>query len=135
MAAKHIHNVWLSTKNIHNVWLLQLIRVRVHGRPAGLGFAVNLADRGGARRLRQIILPSFLSYYPRPSLSPPFDLRIFPVSCALEREGVDSRLCQRLTCNILPGGPHISVLAYGPGGIFGGGNQICRDRPMPSIHV
>ena len=38
---------------------------------------------------------NFLSYYPTPSLSPPFYLRIFPVSCALEKEGVDSRLTVR----------------------------------------
>ena len=56
-------------------------RLRLRGQPSR-----------GARRLRQIILPSFLAYYPRPSLSPPFDLRIFTVSCVLEREGVDSRL-------------------------------------------
>ena len=40
---------------------------------------------GGARRLRQIILPSFLLYHPRPSLSPPFDLRIFRFLRARER--------------------------------------------------
>ena len=60
--------------------------------PASLGFTVNLAE---ALEDYVIILPSFLAYYPRPSLSPPFDLRIFTVSCALEREGVDSRLWSR----------------------------------------
>ena len=40
----------------------------------------------------RLYCPAFYRTYPRPSLSPPFDLRIFPVSCALEREGVDSRL-------------------------------------------
>ena len=52
--------------------------------------------------LEEIILPSFLSYYPRPSLSPLFDLHnfFFSVSCALEREGMDSRLLiPQLTCN------------------------------------
>ena len=63
------------------IYVYMASRLRLRSQPSG-----------GARRLRQIILPSFLSYCPRPSLSPPFDLRIFPVSCALEREGVDSRL-------------------------------------------
>ena len=67
------------------VYMYMASRLRLRGQPSR-----------GARRLRQIILPSFLSYYPRPSLSPPFDLRIFPVSCALEREGVDSRLDRRM---------------------------------------
>ena len=59
--------------------------ILVHGQ-AGFSLVVNLAEL-----LEEIILPSFLSYYPRPSLSPPFDLHIFPVSCALEREDIDSR--------------------------------------------
>ena len=91
VAAKYIHKVWLSTKNIHIVWLLQLTRVLLHSRPSRLWLPCQPC--GGARRLRQII--SFLSYYPRPYLSPSFDLCIFPVSCALEREGMDSRLSSR----------------------------------------
>ena len=51
---------------------------------AGFGFTVNHTEVL-YRRLRQIILPAFI---PGP-LSPPFNL---PISCALEREGVDSRL-------------------------------------------
>ena len=76
VAAQYIHNVWLSTKIIPNVWLLYSLYV--YNMYMASQLWLRCQSGGGARRLRQIILPSFLSYYPRPSLSPPFDLRIFP---------------------------------------------------------
>ena len=80
--------MWLSTKNIHNVWLLQCTCTCTWIWPAGLGFVVNLAEA----------LEDYIRLYCPASilgpLSPPFDLHIFPVSCTLEREGVDSRLAR-----------------------------------------